>query len=87
MTTKLTLSINKRVIDKAKKYAKKQGRSLSEVVESLLSAVTNRSATGHEGKLYTIDDDIETLSGFVKMPADFDYKKVLDDALVEKYLK
>lgn len=87
MTTKLTLSINKRVIDKAKKYAKKQGRSLSDLVENLLTAVTVSEEKNDKDKAFRIDPDIESLSGMIKAPKDFDYKKVLEEALVEKYLK
>ncbi len=36
MSTKLTLTIDKSVIDKAKKFAKASGRSLSDIVESYL---------------------------------------------------
>ena len=36
MTTKLTLSVEKRVIAKAKRYAKRHNKSLSEIVASYL---------------------------------------------------
>ena len=37
MATKLTLSIEEQVIESAKEYAKKQGRSLSSIVEEYLN--------------------------------------------------
>ncbi|PZX56737.1 DUF6364 family protein [Algoriphagus chordae] len=40
MTTKVTLDINERLAEKAKKYAEEQGQSLSALVETLLSDVT-----------------------------------------------
>ncbi|SFB47665.1 DUF6364 family protein [Algoriphagus aquimarinus] len=40
MTTKVTLDINEKLAEKAKKYAEEQGQSLSALVETLLSDVT-----------------------------------------------
>ena len=39
MSTKLTLTIDKSVIKKAKEYAKSQGRSLSNLIEDYLKTV------------------------------------------------
>ncbi len=43
MTTKLTLTIDKDVIEKAKKYAKGTQRSLSEMVQKYLESLTEDS--------------------------------------------
>jgi hypothetical protein len=40
MTTRLTIDINEALAVKAKKYAEEQGQSLSDLVESLLSDIT-----------------------------------------------
>ncbi|WKN42377.1 DUF6364 family protein [Tunicatimonas pelagia] len=40
MNTKLTLTIEKEIIEIAKKYAKEKGQSLSEMVENYLKFVT-----------------------------------------------
>jgi len=40
MTTKLTLTLQKSTIEKAKSYAKQTGRSLSELVEKYLETIT-----------------------------------------------
>lgn len=40
MNTKLTLTIEQSVIEKAKKYASQKGRSLSDIVENYLKVVT-----------------------------------------------
>ncbi len=82
MSTKLTLTIDKAVIEKSKRYAKKKGRSLSEIIENYLKAISSEDQK----------DEIETspivksLRGSFKMPENFDYKKELTDALTEKYL-
>ena len=41
MEAKLTLKLDKMVIDSAKKYAKKNNRSLSRIVESYFSALVS----------------------------------------------
>jgi len=40
MNTKLTLTIEQTIIEKAKKYAHIKGRSLSDIVENYLKAIT-----------------------------------------------
>jgi hypothetical protein len=40
MHTKLTLTIEKSIIVKAKKYASKKGCSLSDIIENYLKAIT-----------------------------------------------
>ncbi len=68
MTTKLTLSLSKKVIEKAKEYAKKNNRSLSEIVESYLDKVT--SDEQNEG-----DSEIDQIRGIIKLPKNFSLKK------------
>lgn len=85
MDTKLTLKLDKKVIEKAKEYAAKQKISVSFIVENYLKAITSNNK---EEK----NDDIE-ISDFVKsisigksnIPADFDYKKEYYDYIAEKY--
>ena len=81
MDTKLTLNVNKTVIEKAKEYAKSHEVSLSKLIESYLSSLVVKEKT----------DDIEitplvkSLSGVIKLRDDFDYKEKYKDYLVEKY--
>lgn len=82
MNTKLTLTIEQNVVDKAKKYAKKKGHSLSELIENYLKIITkNESDLEIE---YT--PLVKSLLGTFKEPKDFDYKKELTDSLSNKYL-
>ena len=88
MNTKLTLNINKRVVHKAKIYAKKQGRSLSDLVENYLMAITANVKIDEDEFMSQISPEIRELVGIAsKVPKDFDYKKTVEDYLVEKYLK
>ena len=82
MDAKLTLNIDKDVARKAKVYARKEGRSLSDLVENYLKLLTKNSAI--EDSEYT--PRVKALLGSVTLPKDFDYKKELVDALVKKYL-
>lgn len=83
MSTKLTLTIEKSIIEKAKKYAKNKERSLSDLIENYLRAIT---ALEVEEEI-EITPLVKSLKGSFKAPADFDYKKELANALKEKYLK
>jgi hypothetical protein len=82
MDAKLTLNIDKDVARKAKIYARKEGRSLSDLVENYLKLLTKNSSI--EDSNYT--PRVKALLGSVTLPLDFDYKTELVDALVKKYL-
>ncbi|MCB9296199.1 MAG: hypothetical protein H6559_24225 [Lewinellaceae bacterium] len=83
--SKLTLSINQMVIDEAKEYAKSSGKSLSSIVEEYLKSLTK---TEKSKKKKTSTELVRELKGSVKLPADFtSYKEILQDALLEKYLR
>ncbi len=82
MSTKLTLTIDGRVIEKAKSYARKQERSLSDLIENYLKAITSEESTVAEN----LPPMVQALRGSFKAPSDFDYKKELADRLTEKYL-
>lgn len=87
MDTKLTLNINKRVVNKAKIYAKKQGRSLSDLIENYLMAITSNIKIEEEEFMSRISPEIRELVGVIKAPKNFDYKKELSDAIWEKHMK
>ena len=82
MTTKLTLTIEDNVIDSAKKYARENGKSLSGIVENYLKTITAK-----ENKDQTISPKILKLMGSIKLPEDFEYKKVLGKALAKGHKK
>ena len=82
MNTKLTLTIEQTVIEKAKKYAKDKERSLSNLIENYLKALTKESDS-NEIELTPI---VKSLKGSFTAPKNFDYKKELNSRLSEKYL-
>jgi len=80
MNTKLTLSVDSQVITKAKEYAKKSGRSLSDLIENYLKNITST-----EVENFTISPKVKSLMGSFSTPADFDYKIELSKAISEKH--
>ncbi|MBC7424552.1 MAG: hypothetical protein H7334_13995 [Ferruginibacter sp.] len=84
MTTKLTLTIEDKVISSAKKYAQKKGQSLSHLVENYLKSISaNLKENGDE----VISPKVLKLMGVIKLPKDFDYKSELSNALTKRYIK
>ncbi len=80
MTTKLTLTIEDVVISEAKKYAKKKGKSISEIVENYLTTLTAK-----ESNEEIISPKILKLMGSIELPENFDYKKSFTEGLLKKY--
>jgi hypothetical protein len=86
MNTKLTLSLEKEVIEKAKIYAKGTGRSLSEMVENYFkSLVEQPNKTKTKDEYEDIDPKLRKLIGIIKLPDDFDIKKSKEEYYKEKY--
>jgi len=83
MTTKLTLTIEHETIQKAKDYAAKQGRSLSDIVDSYLKSITTNSSVNDQ----VISPTVQSLMGAFKEPKNIDYKTSLSKALSDKYIK
>lgn len=80
MSTKLTLTVDKSVIERAKSYAKHTGRSLSELVESYLETIIQ------EDKEEQLSPKLKKIVGAVKLPKNFDEKKELRAYLEKKHL-
>jgi len=80
METKLTLRLNKRIIDMAKDYAHDHNISLSKMIESYLESITKQRANGTE-----ISPLVESLSGVLKLTETFDFQKDYTNYLTEKY--
>lgn len=83
MNTKLTLTIDQSIIESAKAYAKDKGRSLSDLIENYLMAITGKQNISDTG----ITPIVKSLKGSFKAPEGFDYKKELSKGLEKKYLK
>ncbi len=82
MNTKLTLTIEHTIIEKAKKYASSKGRSLSDIIENYLKVITKEESV----EKIELTPIVKSLKGAFKDPKDLDYKKELTKRLSEKYL-
>ncbi len=80
MQTKLTLSVDQHIIEQAKVYAKKQGISLSKLVQEFLKQKASEVKEEVE-----VPEELKGVYGAFKLPEDFDYKKEKAKRLLEKY--
>ena len=72
MKTRLTLTIDKRIIESAKKYSNQNGISLSYLVENYLEVLIKKEHSDDN-----FSPKVKELMGSIKLPKDFDYKKEL----------
>lgn len=80
MDKKLTLSLNQKIIERAKHYAKANGTSLSKMIESYFRSITKDDSNENEIKITPL---VENLCGVGQLTEDFDLKtsrmKYLED--------
>jgi hypothetical protein len=81
MDTKLTLKLDREIIEQAKIYAKKQNTSLSQLIETYLELLVDKK---DESSVTTL---VKSLSGAVKLPKNVDYRKMYKKHLQDKYGK
>ncbi len=72
MSTKLTINLNKEIIEEAKAYAKFHQTSLSKLIENYLTSLTRSSK-----KKSAVSPLVESLTGII--PNDYDEKKEYRD--------
>jgi len=81
MKTKLTLSVEKAIIDQAKRYAQEHNRSLSEIVAKYLEYLTGEAATAID-----IDPEVLDLSDEIPVEQLMDPDDVKYRYLRDKYM-
>jgi len=84
MDTKLTLKLDKDVIEKAKEYASSQKRSLSKIIETFLQSLANQENRKNEDEIQ-ISPFVKSMSSGVNIPADLNYKKEYTNHIILKY--
>ena len=80
MNAKLTLTVEKSVIEKAKVFARNTGRSLSELVENYLDGLTQPDQD------QTASSKLNKIIGAVKLPESFDEESERRAYLEKKHL-
>lgn len=82
MDKKLTLSLDQIIIERAKDYAKLNNTSLSKMIEAYFDSLTNKE---NDELAIKITPLVESLSGVITLPDEFDYKKEKLKYLLKKY--
>jgi len=85
MDTKLTLKLDKAVIEKAKQYAQSHQRSLSGIIEAYLEAITFPEDADNRGTGFEISPFVKSISTGIQIPSDLDYKSAYSNYLTEKH--
>ena len=80
MDTKLTLKLDKEIINRAKDYAESKKISLSKLIESYLQLLTKESSSKDK-----ISPLVESLTGVIELPKKYDDKDDFANYLTEKY--
>ncbi|MBK7107105.1 MAG: hypothetical protein IPH62_17675 [Ignavibacteriae bacterium] len=81
MNSKLTLKLNKRAIERAKKYAKKNKQSLSGIVENYFNLISNKDSLDE----IEISPNVIELSGIINLSENINIKETYGKHLEEKY--
>ena len=84
MNTKLTISLDSKIINKAKVFAGKKKTSLSKLIENYFRSLTENQK--EETRNLVIDDDLLKISGSIKLPELIDTKDLLAEQLIKKYV-
>jgi hypothetical protein len=82
MDKKLTLSLNQRVIEKAKRYAKQHRTSLSRMIEAYFDSLTSQQKDSAEVETTPL---VESLCGVIQLPEDFNYRESRTKYLNKKH--
>lgn len=81
MDTKLTLSLDKQIIEAAKRYAQKRNVSLSSLIENYLISIIRSPKQAEE----EISPLVKSLSGVLELGKKQEHKKQYADYLAKKY--
>jgi len=85
MKKKLTLKMNKFVIEKAKKYAASHNLSLSQIIELYLQSLAEQEDIVKDKSDIQISPFVKSMSSGVHMPTNLEYKVDYVNHLIEKY--
>jgi hypothetical protein len=81
MDVKLTIKLDKDIIEKTKRQAKKNNQSLSNLVENYFRKIISSSDNLSDEETPIVKD----LKGIIKLDKDFDFHKEYADYLIKKF--
>jgi len=86
--SQLTITLDDNLLQAAQEYARQQGQELDALVSRLLADAVRPTAPTPHAPTQTSEERlaiVRRLVGSLKAPADFNYKKELEEGLAEKY--
>ena len=81
MNVKLTLKLNKDIIERTKNYARDKHQSLFALVQNYFIFLSEQKKTEE----LEISPNVKELSGIISLDDDFDLKKEYGSHILEKY--
>ncbi len=81
MNTKLTLSLDDKIIKQAKEFAKQRNKSLSKLIEDYLGGISSKISSNDEN----IPPVTKKLAGILKGKKEFNIKNDISNFLEKKY--
>lgn len=86
MDSKLTLKLDKAIIEKAEAYAVRHGKSLSGMIESYLRfLVLNEEEANPSNESLPISSFVKSMATGKHLPANLDYKSEFANHVLERY--
>ncbi|RZK15478.1 MAG: hypothetical protein EOO56_22765 [Hymenobacter sp.] len=84
--SQLTITLEDNILQAAQEYTRQHGQELNAWVAQLVTEAMQPAADAPSDQpTQGLSARIQRLYGSLKAPADFDYKKELEDGLAEKY--
>ncbi|WP_223653644.1 DUF6364 family protein [Hymenobacter psoromatis] len=83
--SQLTITLDDDLLQAAQEYAQRHGQELDKLVAELLQAAVRPLVAPEPALVRPSLATVQNLYGSLKAPADFDYKKELEDGRAEQY--
>lgn len=84
MDTKLTLKLDKFVIEQAKEYASSHKKSLSRIIEAYLKSLITQDKE-RDSEDFEVSPFVKSMSTGVNLPMDLDYKSEFLNHRIDKH--
>ncbi|RZK35839.1 MAG: hypothetical protein EOO57_08360 [Hymenobacter sp.] len=86
--SQITITLDDKLLQDAQAYVRQHGQELDDLVARLLAVTVQPAVPEPAAPVLTTEQRlaiVHRLAGSLKAPADFDYKKELEEGLREKY--
>jgi hypothetical protein len=79
MNTKITLKLNRTIVEQARKYASAHNTSLSKLIETYLEQLPLSNESEE------VSPNVKSLLGVISLPKNYDEKKMYRKYILKKY--